>query len=105
MGKYQGALDNIGMTVIDSLSDGYNAPKYVKDFCYGDYQKLQELVDKATVLRPINEWDEDYGACLWWNLPIEGPPYCGSPIYDDFPSYVTHFTQLVNLDWRYEDER
>lgn len=57
MSKYQKALENIGMTVIDSLSNGYDSPKYVKDFCYGDYNILQELVDKATPKKPIYKDD------------------------------------------------
>ncbi|MDT2526010.1 hypothetical protein [Enterococcus raffinosus] len=39
-------------------------------------------------------WDEDLGDCLWWNFPVEEPPYCGTPLDDDFPKYKTHFTEL-----------
>lgn len=50
--------------------------------------------------KPIDEWDEDYGDCLWWKFPIEEPPYCGSPLDkewedDNYDSYYTHFTRLV----------
>lgn len=39
-------------------------------------------------------WDEDLGDCLWWDFPVEEPPYCGTPLDDDFPKYKTHFTEL-----------
>ena len=49
---------------------------------------------------PLEEWNEDYGDCLWWKFPVEESPYCGSPLdqewqeknYDD---YYTHFTRLI----------
>lgn len=46
--------------------------------------------------RPLEEWDEDDGAVLWWALPVREPPYVGSPLDDDFPGhFVTHWTPLV----------
>ncbi|WP_083258499.1 hypothetical protein [Cellulosilyticum sp. I15G10I2] len=57
-------------------------------------KRLGELEDDNE-LRPIDEWGEDYGDCLWWNLPIVEPPYCGSPLDMNFPDYVTHFTRLT----------
>ena len=39
-------------------------------------------------------WDEDTGDVLWWNFPVEEPPYCGTPLDDDFPKYKTHFTTI-----------
>ena len=56
-------------------------------------KRLGELED-YNELRPIEEWGEDYGDCLWWSFPIEEPPYCGSPMDEDFPEYVTHFTKF-----------
>ncbi|MBS6069797.1 MAG: hypothetical protein KIB10_10335, partial [Enterococcus avium] len=37
---------------------------------------------------------EDIGPVLWWDFPVEEPPYCGTPLDDDFPKYKTHFTEL-----------
>jgi hypothetical protein len=48
----------------------------------------------APQARPLDEWDEDDGAALWWVLPVCEPPYVGSPLDDDFPDYVTHWTPL-----------
>lgn len=55
---------------------------------------IKEL-EAVSIPKPIEEWDEDYGDCLWWSFPVEEPPYCGSPLDVDFPDYVTHFTQLI----------
>lgn len=44
--------------------------------------------------RLAKHWDEDLGDCLWWDFPVEEPPYCGTPLDDDFPRYKTHFTEL-----------
>ena len=49
-------------------------------------------------LRPLAEWHEDNGAALWWNFPIDEPPWCGQPIDDDWPHYHTHWTPLVLPD-------
>jgi len=44
---------------------------------------------------PADEWSEDDGDVLWWRLPVEEPPYVGSPLCDDWlPGYYTHFTRL-----------
>jgi hypothetical protein len=32
---------------------------------------------------------------LWWRFPIAEPPYSGTPLDDDFPDYVTHWTMSV----------
>lgn len=57
--------------------------------------KLQEYED-ANEPRPIEEWHEDCGDCLFWKFPIEEPPYCGSPLSSDFiDNYYTHFTRLI----------
>lgn len=49
---------------------------------------------KKVKARLAKHWDEDLGDCLWWDFPVEEPPYCGTPLDDDFPKYKTHFTEL-----------
>lgn len=44
--------------------------------------------------RPLDEWHEDNGPALWWTLPVSEPPYAGTPLDDDFPEHVTHWTPL-----------
>lgn len=44
--------------------------------------------------RRLSDWDEYDGNVLWWRFPINEPPYVGTPLDDDFPPYVTHWTPL-----------
>lgn len=39
-------------------------------------------------------WNEDVGDVLWWNFPVEEPPYCGTPLDERFPKYKTHFSMI-----------
>ena len=39
-------------------------------------------------------WNEDVGDVLWWNFPVEEPPYCGTPLDEHFPKYKTHFSMI-----------
>lgn len=50
---------------------------------------------EATRLRPLDDYHEDMGPVLWWRLPIDEPPYCGSPLCSNWPGYHTHFTPVV----------
>lgn len=45
--------------------------------------------------KQLDEWHEDDGAALWWKFPVTEPPYCGTPLDDDFPDYVTHWTRIT----------
>lgn len=51
--------------------------------------------DRTTIAKPMNEWHEDHGDVLWWTLPVEEPPYCGSPLNSDWPGYHTHWTPII----------
>lgn len=44
--------------------------------------------------RKLDDWHEGIGDVLWWRFPINEPPYCGSPLDDDWPGYHTHFTKI-----------
>lgn len=50
---------------------------------------------KPETAREFREWDEFDGDVLWWKLPVVEPPYVGTPLDDDFPDYVTHWTKIV----------
>ena len=41
-----------------------------------------------------DSWRDEDGAVLWWRIPICEPPYAGTPLNDDFPDYVTHWTKI-----------
>jgi len=49
----------------------------------------------AKQARPLADWNEDVGVTLWWRFPVDEPPYCGSPTYDDWPGYHTHWTPIL----------
>ena len=56
---------------------------------------IKHLYEQQKVkARLAKYWDEDLGDCLWWDFPVEEPPYCGTPLDDDFQKYKTHFTEL-----------
>ena len=66
---------------------------------YVKISKVRELIKcvnepQKVKARLAKHWDEDLGDCLWWDFPVEEPPYCGTPLDDDFPKYKTHFTEL-----------
>jgi hypothetical protein len=31
---------------------------------------------------------------MWWKFPITEEPYVGTPLDDDFPDHVTHWTPI-----------
>lgn len=87
-----------------SIDENGNVTKYEEPYATiecrtkEDYEQLENILDeykKAFKPRPLEEWGEDVGDCLWWKFPIEEPPYCGSPLDENFPDYVTHFTRLI----------
>ena len=56
------------------------------------------LLARSRVARPRSEWHEDYGDVLWWHLPVQEPPYVGSPLDDDWPDddgWLTHWTPIT----------
>ena len=66
-----------------------------KEGCYHCEALIEQLDEPQKVkARLAKHWDEDLGDCLWWDFPVDEPPYCGTPLDDDFPKYKTHFTEL-----------
>ena len=60
---------------------------------------VNQLDEPTKVIAHLAEkWHEDIGPVLWWDFPVEEPPYCGTPLDDDFPKYKTHFTELYIPD-------
>ena len=56
--------------------------------------KGMEAATKANAPRPLSEWHDDVGPCLWWRFPVAEPPYVGDPMSNDWPGYHTHFTRI-----------
>ena len=46
----------------------------------------------APVAIPGEEYHEDMGPVTWWRLPVDEPPWVGTPNDSDWPGYHTHFT-------------
>lgn len=52
--------------------------------------------------RPLDEWHEDDGPVLWWRLPVDEPPWAGTPLDSDWQiggdgpggAWYTHWTPL-----------
>jgi hypothetical protein len=57
--------------------------------------RLRAALEKDPI-RPGSEWGDDDGCVLWFDLPIEEPPYCGEPGDEYFP-WVT--TPIEDLHW------
>lgn len=63
--------------------------------------ELQEIADdierndgETNAAAPLSAWAEDDGPVLWWRFPIVEPPYAGTPLDDDWPVYMTHWTRI-----------
>lgn len=68
------------------------------DAFYDYHMAIKRLGEIEDLLEPIpaEEWNEDDFFVIWWRLPIEEPPYIGSPMCDDWTeNYYTHFTRLI----------
>lgn len=49
-------------------------------------------------LRRADDYHEDHGVVLWWHVPICEPPYCGTPLDDDFdPLWFTHWSPVPDV--------
>ena len=46
----------------------------------------------APVAIPGEKYHEDMGPVTWWRLPVDEPPWVGTPNDSDWPGYHTHFT-------------
>lgn len=68
--------------------------------------KLRGELNSLRAPRLRDEWEEEDGNVLWWLLPVREPPYVGTPLDDDFPEYVTHWTPIpLPLEEGTADER
>lgn len=54
------------------------------------------ILDCLRTPRPLEEWHEEIGDVLWWRLPVEEPPWCGTPLDSDWTDgYYTHWTPYI----------
>jgi len=75
-----------------------------------DAEKIWKVIEarntknpsKYEILYPRDEWHEDIGDVLWWRLPIDEAPYCGSMLDTAFEDvvgagYYTHFSLIPKV--------
>ena len=43
-------------------------------------RELAVEVQRLRTLKHISMWHEEDGCVLWWNVPVEEPPWVGSPL-------------------------
>lgn len=106
------SLNRIEELLTDDLSSNAQAINYLifetrlkvlegpvkQDAMKNELTELRQLTSKFfnyEVLKPIEDWHEDDGPVLWWELPIQEPPYCGTPLDLDWPNFHTHWTPLI----------
>jgi hypothetical protein len=77
-----------------NLRDSINAIATERDNLRAALAKVEAERDDASRPRALDDWHEEDGGALWWKFPIVEPPYVGSPLSEDFPEYVTHWTPL-----------
>ena len=65
------------------------------DIAINTLQQIDEPQAEKVEARLAEHWNEDMGDVLWWDFPVEEPPYCGTPLDEHFPKYKTHFTTVV----------
>lgn len=86
----------------DQWRERLSSPYTCFDAAHADFTiRLLDALEEAEearqpIPRPFEEWHEDYGDVLWWRFPLEGPPYIGSPLDEDWvdDGYFTHWTPL-----------
>lgn len=57
-------------------------------------EQIDEPQAEKVEARLAEHWHEDIGPVLWWDFPVEEPPYCGTPLDEHFPKYKTHFSMI-----------
>lgn len=80
-----------GENASGTFDQGYKEGCY---HCEALLEQLDEPQDEKVEAHLAEHWDEDTGDVLWWNFPVEEPPYCGTPLDEHFPKYKTHFTTI-----------
>lgn len=58
------------------------------------FENQPPILTPNALAYPIDSWHEGEGPVLWWFFPVTEAPYVGTPLDDDFPEGVTHWTKL-----------
>jgi len=99
--------DAMNETLKEYLEGGHYTPSFGRlDTAIAEVNQIAAERDKwenranalervVMTLRAADDWHEDDGFVLWWTVPIEEPPYVGSPLCSDWPGYHTHWTPVI----------
>lgn len=72
---------------------GFYSPAQIADFVREAVKDMQTLDSITQVIR-LEEWRESDGPVLWWRLPVDEPPYVGTPVDSGWPGHHTHWTRI-----------
>ena len=88
------ALQQPAVWLNDSYILGFNTMKGIAVDLASELDEPIEPQAEKVEARLAEHWHEDIGNVLWWNFPVEEPPYCGTPLDEHFPKYKTHFSMI-----------
>ena len=78
---------DVGWSVNESKAIAFN-------IAINTLEQIDEPQAEKVEARLAEHWNEDMGDVIWWNFPVEEPPYCGTPLDEHFPKYKTHFSMI-----------
>ncbi len=79
-------------TILHSIVNGAYTERAL---LYGVAKRKAASVMKR--LFTLEEWHKDIGPVLWWKLPVEEPPYYGTPLDSSWPNCHTHWAKLEDV--------
>lgn len=86
-------LKDYGSTNLVSMYRNY-------DVFFAHLQSTQRLgfLEDMLTLRPVEDWGEDDGSCLWWDSDTieQEPMYVGSPLDSCWDDTMKYFIQIPN---------
>ncbi len=86
---------NEARAILSRFEETHARRKIASNPGYYDDRLLDAFIAQHEALhiaKPLDDWAEEDGPVLWWKFPICEPPYSGTPLDDDFPDYVTHWS-------------
>lgn len=101
-------MANVGRALMEALPKGYsymNCPSEIVSDLQNERDEAlatHSPAPMAGAFRPFAEWHEDHGDVLWWKLPVQEPPYLGSPIDLGFSVGAQLYNQFGDVIGRTE---
>ncbi len=98
------SVDDDGILLVNGIKDEFftdlddrSVGEESINYFYENFRllaKKENLEAEKVEAHLAEHWNEDIGNVLWWDFPVEEPPYCGTPLDEHFPKYKTHFTTI-----------